>query len=362
MKALFAAVLAVAVAACSGPPPADTPPRTVLVRSVGEAAALPAIDLYTGEVRARIESDVAFRIGGKLVERRVDTGAMVRRGEVLARLDARDVELAASAAAAQLAAAQADVALARAELTRSEALQAAGFISASALDARRTALAAAEARVRQARAQAATAGNQAAYAEIKAEADAVVVAAPVEAGQVVAAGQPVLRLARPGEREVLIHVPESRVAAFAPGQVARVRPWAQAAREYAGVVREIAPAADAATRSYALRVSVPKADAALPLGATANVVFARTTPAQTLLPLPAVTAIEGRPTVWIVDAASRVRPLAVEIGAMREDGVVIRSGLPAGARVVLAGVHKLVEGESVRAVEEGAPIALDAMR
>jgi RND family efflux transporter MFP subunit len=362
MKAFFAAALAVAVAACSGPAPTEKPARTVLVRELGAATALPAINVYTGEVRARVESDVAFRIAGKLVERRVDTGAAVRRGEVLARLDPRDVELAASAAAAQLAAAQAELALARAEMKRSEELRAAGFISASALDARRTALAAAEARVREARAQAATAANQAGYAELVADADAVVVATPVEAGQIVAAGQPVVRLARPDEREVLIHVPESRIAAFAPGQVASVRPWAQAAREYAGVVREVAPVADAATRSYALRVSVPDADAALPLGATANVVFAATTPAHTLLPLPAVTAIEGRPTVWVVDAAARVRPVAVEIGAIREDGVEIRAGLPPGARVVLAGVHKLVDGETVRAVAEGAPIALDAMR
>lgn len=345
---------------CSDPPVADKPPRAVLVRSVAETS-VPTMNVYTGEVRSRFETDLAFRIGGKITERRVDVGARIRRGDVLARLDPQDARLAANAARAQVVAAEADVALARSEFERSKSLRESNFISESALDSRRTALQAAQARLRQARAEAASAGNQTEYATLLAEHDGVVVAAPAEPGEVVSSGQPVVRVARLDEREVLIHVPESRISGLAVGAKAVVRAWSDAEREFAAVVREIAPAADAATRSFAVRVSVPRAGNALPLGATASVAFASAA-AQTVLPLPALTRVNGRDVVWIVDDASTVRPLAVEAGEFRENGVVIRSGLPSGARVVVAGVHRLVEGETVRPVDEAAPVAVDVKR
>lgn len=357
---LLAAQLAALLAGCSGPPPAGKPPRAVLVRSVADGGSGPQLRVYTGEVRARHEADIGFRIGGKLVERNVDVGARVRPGMVLARLDPQDVKLAEQAAAAQVSAAQADAALAQAEFERVQNLHARNFVSASALDGRRTSLQAAEARLRQARAQLATAGNQAGYAALTVANEGVVTAAPAEVGQVVTAGQPVLRVARPEQREVLIYVPESRIADLRAGVAAAVRAWANPARTYAGTVREIAPAADAATRSYAVRVSVADADDALPLGATASVAFTAAVAAQTLLPLTAVTRVDGRVTVWTVDEASRVVPVEVQTGEFREDAVVVLGGLPAGARVVLTGVHRLVAGETVRAVDESAPIALDA--
>ncbi|NMG29152.1 efflux RND transporter periplasmic adaptor subunit [Aromatoleum evansii] len=360
---LTSTVLLTLLAGCSGPAPVDKPPRAVLVRTIGTAASEPQLRVYTGEVRARHEADIGFRIGGKLIERSVDAGARVRPGQVLARLDPQDVKLAEQAAAAQVSAAEADVALARAEFERVQNLHARNFISASALDSRRTALQAAEARLRQVRAQLATAGNQAGYAALTVADEGVVTAVIAEAGQVVAAGQPVLRIARPGEREVLIYVPESRIAELRPGLPAAVRAWANPAHAYVAAVREIAPAADAATRSYAVRVSVVDADDALPLGATASVAFAQSPDAaQAILPLTAVTRMDGRATVWVVDEASKLVPHAVDTGAFREDGVVVASGLPAGARVVVTGVHRLVAGEVVRAVDEAAPVALDARK
>lgn len=362
MRMLVLALAAMVLSACSEPPAVEKVPRAVLVRNLAGDTTPRQPNVYVGEVSARYESDLAFRIGGKLVERRVDTGARVKRGQVLARLDPSDVELAARAATAQLAAAEADLALARAELKRGEDLHDSSFISASALDARRTAVQAAEARVRQARAQADAAGNQADYAVLRSDRDGVVVAAPVDPGQVLAAGQAVVRIAQPDEREIVIHVPESRVRGYSTGQVAAVRPWAVEDKVYAGSVREIAPAADAATRSYAVRVSVPRADELLPLGATASVAFASTEASQIIVPMAAVTAIDGVATVWVVDEASRLQPVRVSIGMLREDGVVISSGLPADARVVVAGVHKLIAGEVVRAVAETAPVALDVKR
>lgn len=358
----LACVLLAVVAGCSPPPADEKAPRTVLVRTVPGAPDAQQVNVYTGDVRSRYETDLAFRIGGKVVERRVDVGARVKAGQVVARLDPQDVRLAANAARAEVAAAEADVALARAELERAQSLRQRNFISGSALDTRRTALEAAEARLGQARAQAATAGNQTEYATLEADHDGVVVAAPVEAGEVVTAGQPVVRVARLGEREVLIHVPESRIAALGVGEPAVVRPWSAPRREYAGRVREIAPEADAATRSYATWISVPRADEALPLGATASAAFASPLDAQAMLPLPALTRVDGREIVWIVDDASTVHPIEVQAGEFRHDSVVIRAGLPPGARVVVAGVHRLLEGETVRPIEESAAVALDVAR
>lgn len=364
MKTLLTgAVLAALLAGCSDPAPVEKAPRAVLVRTIGGDASAPRVRVYTGEIRARHEADIGFRIGGKLIGRSVDVGARVRPGQVLARLDPQDVKLAEQAAAAQVSAAEADVALARAEFERVQNLHARNFVSASALDSRRTARQAAEARLRQARAQLATAGNQAGYAALTVADEGVVTAAPAEVGQVVAAGQPVLRVARPEQREVLIHVPESRIAELGPGSPAVVRAWASPARTYAAAVREIAPAADAATRSYAVRVSVADPDDALALGATASVAFSDAQgAAHMVLPLTAVTRVDGHATVWVVDEASHLAPLAVDTGEFREDGVVVVGGLPAGSRVVLTGVHRLVAGETVRAVDEAAPVALDARK
>ena len=180
----------------------------------------------------------------------------------------------------------------------------------------------------------------------------------------VGAGQPVFRLARPEAREVLIHVPEGRAGALRQGMPAVVRAWAAPEREYAAQVREIAPAADASTRTFAVRVALAEADAGLPLGATAGVRFAMPGAGDALLlPLAALTRLDdAAATVWLVDTDGRLAPHAVEVAAWREDGALVRGGLPSRARVVVAGVHTLVEGEQVRAVEEGAPVLLDVAR
>lgn len=361
LPALYALPLLLLLSACSPPPAAAPITRAVLVRTVGKDVGAPVMQVYTGEIRARFESDLAFRLGGKLIERKVDAGARVSRGQVLARLDPQDARLAASAATAQVAAAEADAALARAELARTETLLAKNFISASALDTRRTAMQAAAARLRQARAQAATAGNQTAYTELAADNDGIVTAVMAEAGQVVAAGQTVLRLARPGDREVLVHVPESRVQQLAPGAPAAVRLWLAPEQSRAGVVREVSPAADRATRTYAVRVSIADGDD-LPLGATASIALGSVAPQQSVLPLNAVTRHNGQASVWLVDDAGAVAPHTVEIVAFREDGAVLRGTLAPGTRVVVAGVHQLVAGETVRPIEEGSAPALDVKR
>lgn len=362
LRAATCAAVLLALAGCGAPQQVDRPPRAVLVGSPLAATAAHGGHLYAGEVRAQVETDLAFRIPGKLAARPVQAGQVVRAGEVLAHLDPADVKLAAGAARAALAAAEAEHALAQAELQRAVELHARGFISASALDTRRTALDAAQAAERAARAQADSAGNQAGYAELRAARDYVVLATLAEPGAVLAAGQAVLRVAEVPLREVLIHVPESRIGGLAVGAPAVVRGWAQPAREFAGVVRELSPVADPATRSFAVRVALPDAGESLALGATASVALGGPVGSALKVPLGALGRVDGKPVVWRVDADGRAAPQAVEVLAYREDGVEISAELPADARLVVSGVHLLVPGETVRPVDAAAPVQLDLRR
>jgi multidrug efflux system membrane fusion protein len=343
----------VTLAACSQPQPVASAPRPVLAQVVKPAAGALG-SLYSGEVRARHESDLAFRVGGKLIARHVDVGSHVTRGTVLARLDPEDAKLAVDAARSQLAAAQADHSLAAAELERYRQLYAKNFVSQAVLDARNTTFNATKAKLEQATAQLATAQNQSAYTTLTADADGVITAVSAELGQVVAAGQPIVRLARPEEKEVVINVPESRLGALRDAKRVLVALWTQPERPYAGSVREISPTADPVTRTFTVKVSVPQADAAMRLGMTANVLVGDPSEAAVVtLPLSAVDQSAGAASVWLVDPNTRkVAPRAVQIGAYREDGVTVRAGVAAGDVVVTAGVHKLVAGETVRLAPE----------
>jgi RND family efflux transporter MFP subunit len=348
-RALLLLPLALVVAACGKDAPVQAPPRPVLTQTIVPGA-MATRDVYPGEIRARHETELGFRIGGKLLSRAVDAGARVKRGQVLARLDPEDARLAAQAAAAQVASAESDFALARAELDRHAELLEKKFISQSAFDARRNAFNAASARAEQARSQAGLSSNQAAYTTLLADADGVVLSVSAEPGQVLAAGQPVLRLAHAGEKEVLVSAPESQVARFRIGQAVAISLWADASVLFPGRVREIAGGADPVTRTYAVRISALNAPEQAHLGMSANVLFQSTVdPSLVLLPLTAIAREGGNPAVWVVDpATSKVRLRQVSVGQFREDGVTVTGGLHPGDVVVTAGVHKLRPDEVVR--------------
>jgi len=351
LRPLFALSLlsVVVLAACGKEAPKAPEPRPALTQLVGVAGQNDM--LWVGEVRARYETDQAFRIGGKVVERRVDIGAAVKKGQLLARLDPVDAGLSAAAANAQTRAAEADFLVAKAEFERQKKLLEKQFISQSAFDSKEAQFKAAQARLEQARAQAEVSGNQAAYTDLVAEKDGVVTDVKVEPGQVVSAGQAAIRLALSGEKEVVVAVPEARIKGVAPGAPAQVRLWASQDKAYPAKVREVAPAADAATRSFQVKVTVLEVDADLRLGMTAGVVIGGGE-APMLVPTAAVTRQEGKSSVWVVNPQSgEVQPRAVETGPFREDGVVVEKGLTRGERVVIAGVHKLQPGQLVRAVE-----------
>lgn len=358
-KAFLLVSVAVLLAACGKEaPPAAKVERAALTHVVGTQAG-DAGNVYSGEIRARHEAQLAFRIGGKIVERLVDAGATVKTGQVLARLDAADAGLQASAAEAQHQLAEADT-------KRYRELRAKGFVSQSALDAKETALKAAAA-------QAGLARNQAAYTTLRADRNGVVAAALADAGQVVGAGQPVLRVAYDGEREVAVSIPESQLAGLKIGAPAEISLWAgdgETAR-YSGRLRELAPAADPVSRTYPARVSLNDADARLALGMTARVRFngpstssgqaASTSSGQTrdasggsfIVPLTAIFQQGDKAAVWVVatDRSISLRP--VKVAAWRDDGAVISGGLAAGERIVSAGVHRVVAGEKIRLLEGG---------
>lgn len=318
--------------------------RTVIVQTVTEAPNQGAA--LTGEIRARHEADLAFRVGGRLVARPVDVGSTVHAGQPLARLDPADLQLAAVAARAQLAAAESDAATTAAERQRYAGLLARKFVSQAAFDARDNAANAAAARLDQSRAQSRIAGNQAAYGTLSSDYPAVVTAVLADAGQVVAAGQPVLRVARPEEKEVAVAVPENRVDELRAAKTLAVHLWARPETPLRGELRELAPAADPATRTYAARIRLLDPPPSVRLGMSARVSLADRPPGVLLVPLTAIADPGDGARVWVV-ADGRVQPRPVRVAAFREDGALIADGLRAGEQVVVAGIAQLAPGQAV---------------
>ncbi|WP_300437366.1 efflux RND transporter periplasmic adaptor subunit [Zoogloea sp.] len=364
-RTVMAGALAVALlSACSKPQPVAEVPRPVVVQKLALSPVV-AGALYSGEVRARYESDLAFRIGGKIVERQVDVGAVVKPGQLLARLDPSDAGLAAEAARAQLAAAENERAFAKAEMTRYQDLVARGFVSRSVLEAKETSFKSAAARVEQARAQATVAGNQAGYTRLVADQPGVITAVAAEVGQVVKESAMVMKLAREGEREVLIAVPERRIAALRKAGQVEVRMLNEPETALQGRVREIAPSADAATRTYAVRVSIVDAAPSVQLGMTANVILpdAASAAGALLVPSTAVFEHQGASAVWVMVAEGElVKPVLrpVTVRQYREDGVVIAAGVQPGETIAVAGAHRIVAGQLLRPVPRAAAAGVRA--
>lgn len=341
--------LALALAACGDEAAVQAPTRPVLVAHPEPAPGVSPS--FPGEIRAREESPLAFRVGGKLVRRDVDVGDRVARGDLLAVLDPGDFEAQARAAEARLAAADAQLRRAAADRARHAALAADQLVSRSALDAQDAAWRAAEGEARAARAQVEVARNQAGYAELRAPADGVVAGRQAEAGQVVAAGQAVFTLAADGGRDVLVALPEAMVGGFAVGQPVEVELWAAPGERLQGRFREISPAADPTARTYAARVALDEAAAArVAIGQSAKVhVVGEAAPLT--VPLSAIQPGEdGGASVWLF-ADGRVRAVAVQAGAFGAERVPVAEGLAPGDWVVVAGGHLLREGQAVSAVD-----------
>jgi multidrug efflux system membrane fusion protein len=345
---LVLATAAFLLAACSRPEPPLEPVRSVKLLTVG-VGALQASSEYSGDVRARVESRLGFRVAGKIVQRQADLGQRVRAGQVLAQLDPRDYQLATDAARAQVTAATTQRDLAAADFKRYQTLKEQNFISGAELERREASLKAAQATLDQARAQLSSQGNQAGYTTLVADVAGVVTGIDAEPGQVVAAGTPVVRIAQDGPRDVVFVVPEDRVRQVTPGSEVVVRSLLGGA-PLAGRVREVAASADAVTRTFQVKVSVDGADVP-PLGST---VYA-TPKALSVAGTPAIklptTALrqQGQSTaVWVYDAASgTVVSQEVQIATADGNEAVVSAGLKPGMQVVATGVHVLSPGQKV---------------
>ena len=347
-----------ALAACSRQAPVEEPIRAVKLLTVG-ASDLNARAEYAAEIRARVESRLGFRVAGKLTQRQAEAGQRVQAGQVLAQIDPQDYQLAAQAAQAQLAAAQTQRDLSLAELRRFEGLRAQNFISSVELERREAAFKAADATLAQARAQAQAQSNQAAYAQLQATTHGVVTGVEAEVGQVVSAGQPVVRLAHDGPRDAVFAVPEQDVMAFKPGQAMQAV-LSSTGQVVKGRVREVGASADPVTRTFTVKLALDASDK-LPLGATVNVQAGSLKGSATAaikLPTSALRQEGAGTAVWVLDEASMtVRSQPVQVGTVDGNQVVIAEGLQPGQKVVAAGVHVLTAGQKVSVYVDPAAVA-----
>jgi RND family efflux transporter MFP subunit len=353
MRLSAVAMIAVTVllSSCSREAPPPEPVRAVRTLAVASEAAV-LVQEYAAEVRPRTESRLGFRVGGKLVRRLVDLGDVVKPGQALAQLDARDLQLGQESAQAGLNAARVNLELAEADFRRYRELREQNYISAAELERRETTLKSARAQFEQARAQAGVQSNQRGYSVLTADAAGVVTAVEAEPGAVVAAGTPIVRLAPDGPRDVVFSVPEGQVDALrqlaARQGSLRVRLWDSAQPPLPATVREVAASADPATRTFLVKADVGHAPVRLGQTATVLVEWPQAE-AGIRLPLSALVEQQGRTSVWLLDPNSMtVRPQPIEIGPPQGDRVLVKGGLQPGQEVVTAGVHTLSPGQQVK--------------
>jgi RND family efflux transporter MFP subunit len=342
-----------ALAACRAETPAaaaDTAPapRPVQVAEVQLAPAAGAA-AYTGTVRARHEVDLGFRTGGRIVQRLVELGDTVEAGQELARLDPADLGLALRSAEADLAAAEAQARQAANDAARSRALLAAGHVATAFDDQRQAAARAAAERVTSARAALDLARNRLSYATLRAPTAGVVTALLAEAGQVVPEGQPVLRLADPSQRELLVRVPESGLAALGTA-AAEARFWARPDITLPATLRELAPQAEGALRTYTARFALPAAPGWVALGMTGTVRLATEAAPVATLPLGALHDRGAGPMVWRVTPEGRVEAVPVAVRSLTETTAEVTASLQPGERVVALGPQLLDPASRVRVV------------
>lgn len=345
-------LLATSLAGCEGESaPISSSPLPVRAAVVQFNASTEARS-YTGTIKARYESDLGFRVAGKIIARLVNVGDPVEPGMTLARLDATDYRLSLESAEAELKAAQSSLRQAEADEKRYATLNRDSWVSNASYDQKRAAADEARGRAQRAERSLALARNQLAYTDLVATQRGIVTALPVEVGQVVAAGQLIVRVARLDELEAVVSIPESRIAADRVAK-ATVTLWADGGRIYEAKLRETSPQADPATRTYQARYTIAKPDDAISLGKTATVHLATDTDAQLAkLPLAAVFKDQGQPSVWLIDERQgRLIKTGVEVKAWTETSALISGGLQTGQKVVAAGVHKLDAGTPVQIVE-----------
>ena len=306
---------------------------------------------YPGEVRARFDPKLAFRIPGKVNKRLVDEGERVKANQPLAELDPQDVRLQLDATRAQVAAAQANLNLVRSERDRYKTLLERQMVSRSQFDNAENLYRAGEAKLQQLKAEQDVASNQASYAVLRAPQDGVIARRQVEVGQVVSAGQTVFTLAADGERDVLISLPEQAFGRFKTGLPVSVELWSQPGQRFSGRIRELSPSADPQSRTFAARIAFTAGTVPAELGQSARVFIAQDGVNALSVPLSALSAENGATYVWRVGQGNTLQHVAVRVGAYGESSVPVLEGLSPEDWVVAAGVHVLHDGQEIRPVD-----------
>src|ERR1700744_965935 len=316
------------------------PTRPVLVASVHYEADNPERS-FVGTIRPRIEADMGFRVPGKVAKRLVEVGDTVNVGQPLATLDEVDLRLQAEQADAELHAATGVLAQAAAAEQRAIDLRAKGWATDAQLDQAKAAAGEARARLNRAERSGDLTKNSLSYATLEADARGVVTATLVEPGQVVAAGQTAIRVARFSEKEAWVAIPETLLGRAKDG-VATVTLWSEPGRKYAAKLREVAPSADPATRTYLAKFSLPDADDHVSLGMTAPLTLCDpATERVARVPLSALFSEGADPSLYVVDDAGAVTLKPVKVKSYESNDAVISGGVEEGTKVVALGVHKL---------------------
>jgi RND family efflux transporter MFP subunit len=353
LRALAAVALLPALAACQDQAISAIakPERPVQVQRVAFQSE-DATGEFVGVVRARYETDLGFRVAGKITDRVVNVGDSVHAGDVIARLDPKDLELQVASAEAEISAATSNFAQAGSDEKRFAELKARGFAAVADYERKKSARDEAESRLDRARRTLDLARNQLAYAELKANADGVITATPAEPGQVVAIGQAVARLAQHGEMEAVVALPETWLAETRAMR-ASMRLWSGPKRRFAVRLRELSPQADPMTRTYAARFTIEDTDATVALGMTATVTLSHEDAAAVAkLPLAAVLDRGAGPSVYVIGKADALELRPVTIASFTKDAALLTSGVDTGERVVTLGVQTLAAGQKVRPIEQ----------
>lgn len=352
-------ILPIALAACGGKTQPDPRSEAPLVRAATVQGANSASRSFTGIVAARVQSDLGFRVSGKVLERLVDTGQTVKRGQPLMRIDPVDLKLAVNAQQQAAAAARAQAKQTAADETRYRNLLGTGAISASAYDQAKAAADAARAQLRAAEAQAEVARNASGYAELMADGDGIVMETLAEPGQVVSAGQAVVRVAHAGPREAVIQLPETLRPAI--GSAGRATLFGNGAVAVPTRLRQLSDAADRLTRTFEARYVLEGELANAPLGATVTIQVADGHSAEQgdlQVPIGALFDAGKGPGVWVINGnPAKVAWRPVTVQRVSDEGASIAGRLKPGERIVALGAHLLREGQQVRIAGQGAATA-----
>jgi membrane fusion protein, multidrug efflux system len=305
---------------------------------------------YAGDVQARQQTALAFRVGGQITERYVDVGDRVKVGQVLAKLDVKDAELQLNASRAQLESAQSAAKIAEEEFKRFKQLLPINAVSRSQYDAVENQYKSAMSSLKQAQSNYEVSRNQTGYNQLIANKNGVITERSIETGQVVAGGQAAYQLAIDGDREVVIGVPEQAVSEIKVGQKAWITLWSKPDERFEAYVREISPAADQ-SRTFSVKVALSEGRNAIQLGQSARVFFSNSKQNVISIPLTSVSANENQAYVWVVNPDHSIRKVNVEIGAYGRDSVPVTNGLKASDWVVVGGIHLLRDKQKINPID-----------